>query len=366
MMSGPVAPRTSLLPITIAAIAGAACGLSAAGAPPSADTTSEEVDGGRPNRDGGPREDGSDPPSSFTLNVNVVPGTASTATVSSGDGGIACPPSCSIEVEEGATVTLQVAHGPDDLLVSWQGDGCAGPEPTCTITMDAPRTITATFSALTIFVHSALALYALDGPTGATTMRGFFSCIDAMGDIALSRSGALYGITLPAGTGTSELFTIDRTDATCSAPIGDLGRRCNGLTFAPDPTNPAQEVLLASCAGDLVRVNPATGAITVIGAFGQGLAAAGDVVYLPGAGLFVTLAPNAGNNRIALVNPTTGAATLRPGDLGPGGFFGLAYRAGALLGFANDTDSIAIDPTTGGVTDRPSTGIIAYGATAGP
>ena len=101
----------------------------------------------------------------------------------------------------------------------------------------------------------------------------------------------------------------------------------------------------------------------MIGPFTGGLSASGDLAWLPGVGLFVTLT-TAGNDALGQVDATTGKATKIIDDLGAGQLYGLAYRGGSLLAFGDET-MLRINPATKVVSLQSST-VAAYGAATGP
>jgi hypothetical protein len=297
-----------------------------------------------------------------TLEV-VVNGSAADAGVIVGNvGALSCPGTCAAPIPLGATVKLSATPLADEVLVSWSGGGCVGREPSCNVTVDAPKTVTATFTALTQYVHSPTRLYRVDGATGVPTPVADFAgpCAGVnVGDIAIDRTGAMVAITLG-----STLYPLDATNATCGTAVGSLGHACNALAFMPDPAAPTQDILVAACGSSLYRVNRSTGAATLVGAFGGGLSSSGDVVYVPGAGLYATLS-GAGTDRLGKIDPATGVATV-VGDTGKSSLYGLGYRAGKILAFGNGT-AFTLDLSNGAATSlNAATGVSAYGAASGP
>jgi hypothetical protein len=110
------------------------------------------------------------------------------------------------------------------------------------------------------------------------------------------------------------LYTLDPTTgiATLVGPLVDSSGAAYGLTGLA--FQPGTNVLYGSTAnasptnsGDLVTVNPATGLVTDIGAFGVGFTMA-DITFTPDGTLFGW--HSAGNHSLYTINLTTGAATL--------------------------------------------------------
>lgn len=319
--------------------------------------------GGSP--DGGAEPDaGGDSGASVTLTVVVTGTSAATGAIVSSAGGLSCPGACALTVPAGSSVTLSSAAPADDSLVSWSGGGCAGRDPSCTVKMDASKTVTVTFAALRHFVHSTTRLYSVDGVTGAATQVADFGggCAGVvMGDLAIDRAGVMWAISFPSGS--SQLYTVNPSTAACSASIGSLGVRCNGLTAAPDPANPTSDALYAGCTTSFYAVNKATGAATLVGAFGGGWSSSGDLVWVPGAGLYGTF-ENGGSDRLGKVDVATGAVTI-VGDTAQGNLWGLGQRGGKVLAWNGGALSLSL--ASGAATSLVgSQGFTAYGAASGP
>jgi hypothetical protein len=76
----------------------------------------------------------------FPLTITASGGGGS---VFSSPRGLSCPPSCSVLVDNGATVTMGASPSPGSRLVRWDG-ACSGPVG-CKVTMDGPKEVTAVF-----------------------------------------------------------------------------------------------------------------------------------------------------------------------------------------------------------------------------
>ena len=302
-----------------------------------------------------------------TLTVSMLGAPAGT-TVTSNGGGIDCPGTCSVNVPAGTKLNLTANVSGDVSLSSWSG-ACVGREPTCALTVSTTTFVTATFAPLLHYMHSATALYSVNGSTGATTSVATFNggCTGiSVGDLAIDRFGSAYVATLPPASADSTFHVLNLVTGTCTASLGGMGRRCNGLTFAPDPADPTKDVLYAACTTSFYKVNVANGATTLIGALGTGLASSGDIVWMPGRGVFITLNDAAATDKLGWINVATGAATVIGTGVGRDAVYSLGYRGGALLGYGNDF-AIRIDPVTGaGSAWNTATGIDSYGAASGP
>ncbi len=297
----------------------------------------------------------------FALSVAIGGTAPAGAVVTSSVGGLSCPPTCNVLLAPSTPVTLTATQPAASVLVEWSGGGCVGREPSCSLTMDGPKTTTASFATLTHYVHSSGVLHSADGSNGTLTAGVAFGagCSGVVGDIAIHRTGAMYAISLD-----SILYAVAPATGTCTAK-GSLGHACNGLAFAPDPTDLTKDALYASCTSELYRVNPTSGQTTLVGGFGSGYSASGDLAYVPGQGVFVTLNGSA-SDRLGRVDLATGVATLVGTNIGTQSIWGLGHRNGVLLGYANGV-VLTIDLTTGlGSVLNGSTGFQAYGAASGP
>src|SRR5207244_7132277 len=99
----------------------------------------------------------------FTL--TVTPGGTGSGTVTSSDGLISCPGTCTATYNSGANVTLTAAAGSGSTFGGW-GGSCTGTSPTCPVTMSGARSVTATFTVAT----PQLTLTETPGGTGSGTV----------------------------------------------------------------------------------------------------------------------------------------------------------------------------------------------------
>jgi hypothetical protein len=217
-----------------------------------------------------------------------------------------------------------------------------------------------------LYAHSASTLYRIAADGSATKIADFGGACDGIivADVAIDHTGMMMAVD--DNDTSSALYRVDPATAVCTAPIGTLGRFCNGLTFAPALSG-GDELLLASCDQALYRVNVATGATTAIGPFGGGWSASGDLAWLPGSGVYATLAdPFGGNDRLGKIDVATGVATRANVDLGRQGLWGLGFTGTKLVAFGGDI-ALAVEPTTGVATELPiKPGFTAYGAAGRP
>lgn len=125
-----------------------------------------------------------------------------------------------------------------------------------------------------------------------------------------------------------------------------------GFTRGPGPTwylatNGSGE---PSSAGRLYTLDPSTGAVTVVGPFGNGMTVEGDIAYVPGHGLYASLINGSCNPLcIATVSTTSGAATVLDAQAA-GSLHAMSGHGGALLGFDGGGQGWSIDLTSGTTT----------------
>lgn len=291
-----------------------------------------------------------------TLTV-AVQGTAASDVVTGAGGVVSCPAACTAQLTAGVQVTLTAKPALGETLVGWSLPAC-GRALTCDVTVSGNLTVTATFATQVHYAHSGTNLYRINGATGGSTFVASFSQCGTSGpnDIAIDRAGKAMLVS------DVNLFDLDLTNGDCDT-IGAVGGNCEGLAFAPDPASPDKDVLFAACGTSLYRLNRQTGARTLVGAFGGGWMIRGDLVWLPGKGLFASL-ENGGDDRIAKIDPLTGAASDLV-DTGESGLRGLGWRGDALLAFGVGK-VFSIDPATGNATDLANISYTALGGATGP
>jgi hypothetical protein len=126
-------------------------------------------------------------------------------------------------------------------------------------------------------------------------------------------------------------------------PPGQLGPDAVVLVAASD-TQHLYEVRLDATVRD-------------IGAYGSSLAIAGDLAWVPGAGLFGSVTGGSCSGTcIAKISATTGVATLLASS-GPGDLWAMATFADKLWAIGGNDQAYTVNQTTGVPTMAFSTGI---------
>ena len=201
-----------------------------------------------------------------------------------------------------------------------------------------------------VYAHTADSLYSVDPDTLAVTLVAPFGWpkgIDEMFDIAIDKSGKMIGIS------SDTVYAVDVTTAKCSFLASFKGAVFNGLSFisADQIDNAGAEILVgADTNGDVYKVNPSTGAQTLIGNYGGGWASSGNLVSVAGATYATVNTGGFGeNDTLVSVNPKTGKAT-KIGDTGYAGIYGLGYWKQKLFGFTTNNDFLLLDISTGAGT----------------
>lgn len=212
----------------------------------------------------------------------------------------------------------------------------------------------------TIYAHSSTDLYVVS-PNGWTVTRvGAFANGDEITDIAVTPNGNLYGISY------TTLYSINKQTAKATAVGPVSGSSNNGMTFIA-----RGDLLAADTAGDVKRINPASGTVTAVGNFGSSLSSSGDLVGVSNGTLYGVSSTTSGggsassNNVLIRVDTNTGVAT----DVGPIGFgdvWGLAYVNAKVIGFTTAGKIIQIDPATGAGTLLATRSVVFWGAGMSP
>jgi hypothetical protein len=220
-----------------------------------------------------------------------------------------------------------------------------------------------------VYAHSGTNLFRLDVDTMTVTDLGAFSFREADGvtpitgrgmtDIAVNAAGDLYGCTQVA------LFTVSPSSLVATK-VADLSGAFMGLTFAPVGfMEPDREVLVGvtrDVTNSLWRIDHVTGASTLLGSFGNGWAASGDVVAILHDAMYATLVKD-GVDHLARVNPATGAATVLGAAIGTNRLYGVGYWGGVLYGFNSEGKVVTIDRQTGvGTVTATLPGVSFWGA----
>jgi hypothetical protein len=225
-----------------------------------------------------------------------------------------------------------------------------------------------------VYAHSDLTLYRFDPVGGTFVTVGDFSCLKGgdgfaeMLDIAIDRAGNIVGTAAMSEHTVinGRLVSIDKATAACT--VLKTGSYPNSLAFVPVGTVlPDREALVGYVNDGYVRIDPDTGTVTGIGNLNAPGApdpwmSSGDIVSIVGGGTYVTIIPKGSvtadpdGDRIAEVDPATGAIIRVIGATGATGLFGLGYWGGIAYGFSSTGLLVKIDLSTGAGTPIPITG----------
>jgi hypothetical protein len=231
-----------------------------------------------------------------------------------------------------------------------------------------------------VYGHSSDTLYKLDPTTKIVSTIGKFSGIDTscdanegMWDIALDKDGNMYGSVMLEGAEcdetAGEIVKIDKTTAAMTVLGTSATAFPNSLSFVPAGTiDPVNEVLVGYNSDAYVRIDPTSGATTVIGdlnpnSTGQTWYSSGDIVSIIGGKTYLTATldstgASTANDTILEVDPVTGKALTVIGEVGFGKVWGLGFWAGTAYGFDQGGDLFSIDLTSGASTKIPLGGSI--------
>jgi hypothetical protein len=186
-----------------------------------------------------------------------------------------------------------------------------------------------------LYANTDNQLWIVDPAAHSSTNIGFFNFTHT-NDIAFSGS-SLYGATLGGYT----LISIN-PDTAAGTRIGQIGYAVYGL--AGDSNG---NLYASGALGELLSINKTTGAGSVIGYLGSDLLHASDLAFRADGVLFASLMRKGYmNDWLAIVNPSTGAATLI-GDTGFQDVDGISFKDGVLYGSAWGHQIIQIDTQTG-------------------
>jgi hypothetical protein len=177
------------------------------------------------------------------------------------------------------------------------------------------------------------------GPLAIPLGGGKVKYLNTVSDIAIDKNGRILGVTYDS------LLEIDPATAECKviAPLPP-GLTFNGLSFIR--VERGDEYLVATTSqGTVHRIDPQTGAATLIGNYGAGLKSSGDIVSVDGYGTLGTVSGEDGD-QLARIDPGTGKATV----IGPIGFkhvWGIGFWKDKVFGFTENGEFVLIDPKTG-------------------
>lgn len=207
-------------------------------------------------------------------------------------------------------------------------------------------------AATPVFLHTGSALYRFDGRLGRAVFVGDFTepeigapIVDVI-DIAIDPEGRMYG-----GTSYSKIYRIDPETAECTLLIETMNRP-TGLAALPDGR------LVIAGGGisflDPHHLIPLLGTNEVMLTVLQQYPTSGDIALLPDGQLYLTVTGLSNGflptDGLVRVDPATGTTTSI-GAIGRlGEVFGLAYADGNLYGFTQLGERLTIDPSTAAIT----------------
>lgn len=211
-----------------------------------------------------------------------------------------------------------------------------------------------------VYAHSPSTLYKMDPTTYAITKIGDFQIaggggpVSDMTDIALDKSGVMYGVTF------SLLYRIDyKSGGAVCTQLATLSTSFNGLTFIPaGMIDPTTEVLIGNANdGGWWRIDVAAGSssatLTKLGSYGGAIGSSGDSVAIIGDNAYATVTGLGTDDHVILVDPKTGTMTKDLGGTGVNGLWGVGYWSGVMYGFASDGSLYSIDLKTAKATLIP-------------
>lgn len=229
---------------------------------------------------------------------------------------------------------------------------------------------------LGVYATTQTQLFTVDPGAGTASLVGTYSCTSGpVTDIALSQTGAMYGVVRTAAPITTVLFEVtDRSTAACTV-LGTITGLPNNtaivaLAFIRGGGGGSDRLLGANDAsGRLLEIDPGTLLATDLGTHDGGVFAEGDLSYVTGLGLFESITDISATQQLATISlapmPSPGHAT--PIGVTLRRYEGLATFQGVLYGFSSDGRISEINPTTAAEINSEDNSTEAWtGAAAAP
>lgn len=203
----------------------------------------------------------------------------------------------------------------------------------------------------------------------------------AFDDLGIDSNGTLYGKSYNASAGTNAIYSVDGSTGNVTVVTSNLiptsSTSLAGLTFLPDGkiVTAITTSHVDGVAGpvSLVTVDLNTHAVTTLVPQSAGYQMfGGDVKYLPDGNLYWTVAKSPGSKcgsngdqDIVRVNPASGAVT-EVGCTGQSGLYGLGYVYGEIIGFSGSGNLLNINLTNAQTSMISSTGKSFAGGASNP
>jgi hypothetical protein len=217
---------------------------------------------------------------------------------------------------------------------------------------------------IVVYAHSADRLFRVDPDSLDVREVGVFHRLGGPGavnvggvtDIAIDRRGRIVGLT------TAELLEIDALDAGCKTiaqlPSGPL---FNGLSWVRSDDQLSEELVATGYDGSVYRIDPTTGASSLMGTLGASLRSSGDLVSVASYGTLATVT-GSGGDMLVRMDPRTGHA-VTIGAIGFDKVWGLGFWGNRVFGFTDLGQFLLVDPSTGaGRLQRALPGLRFWGA----
>lgn len=215
-----------------------------------------------------------------------------------------------------------------------------------------------------VYAHSATNLYLVNPRTFEVRAIGVFGFPSdgrdhRMTDIAITGDNQMWGVTYDT------LYRVDPGTAVCTYVTNLAGGfTFNGLSFLPGTSGGAERLVATTREGEVYEIDRTSGAAIHLGSYGGGYGSSGDIVFVYGAGAFATVVDSNlffPTEYLARIDPMTGAATII-GPTGSSNTWGIGYWGGTLYGFTDGGQFATIDVTTGAATVVSSSAIEWWGA----